>query len=587
MSTSIAGVGDQRVAGASTVRILSVHQQGQVLGTDGRRMSHHIPQRAAPGVGQALVSGGLAGGLISAAPIRIPPRGGPESPIRARQPQVAAPTNDQNGQNGQLPQNGQNGQAGLAGQNNNQNDQNGQNGAANPGWASLTSMPSELPSGLQGFEKHEMLGQGAYALVLRVTDPSQATNGAGKSYALKVIEKRPLAIRNMLPQLYRESRVHRYIASESEHCVRAQEVFEDTTHLYLLLEFCPRGSLLQVVCGQRVAEPIAAGYIKQVAKGLQFLHDKGVIHRDVKLDNLLVAEDGSVKICDFGWCALVSEEPNNLCGTPDFAAPEVLRGEKQTTKVDSWALGVCLVQLLIGRSPRGPEIPAEASAEARSFLSGLFAPGVANRFTMAQALAHPFLPQDQEAASTQAYENTANPNDAVDATLAVVSAAPEDCNVDQQDAGLGGAQDVLESITRLLERSRLLLEEATLQLEQTKTAAHVGTPTRSGGFVADPEVPGPLLVPGVVTSLRDPPLTPSTATPFTSRSPTPQGPVSPPGAIPRPPREGELGAPLVPGPPLVPGAPMPQLAALQRWAQPKLQAERQGGPMRPPQRIGV
>jgi len=464
-------------------------------------------------------------------------------------------------------------------------------------------MPVELPAGLQGFERHEMLGQGAYALVLRVSDPSQSSNGVAKNYALKVIEKQPLEIRNMLPQLHRERRVHRYIASDCEHCVRAQDVFEDATHLYMLLEYHPRGSLLQVVAGQLIPENIAAGYCKNVAQGLQFLHDKGVIHRDIKLDNLLVA-DGSVKICDFGWCAYVSEEPNNLCGTPEFAAPEVLRGEKQTPKVDSWALGVCLVQLLLARSPRGAEIPAEISGQAQSFLTGLFAPAVANRFSMAQSLAHIFLLQDQEQTATQTVgisENIVipNPNDAdVAATsLAVTSAmGPEEVGMESPDAELSGSQDVLESIGRLLERSRLLLEEATLQLESTKTVAHSGGPERMrcGGFSIDPEGPGPALVPGVATSLRDPgPLTPSTATPITSRSPTPQGPASPPGAMPRPPREeGELGAPLVPGPalsgPLVPGlsgAAMMQLAALQRWAQPKLQPQRRHGGENPP-RIG-
>lgn len=213
-----------------------------------------------------------------------------------------------------------------------------------------------------------------------------------QSFAVKAIEKQPMAIRAMLPQLYNEARVHSRVASECRHCAQVYAVAEDHAYLYMVLELHPRGSLtVALSTTPAVSEAVSAPWMDQVARALHFLHQRGIIHRDVKMDNLLLAADNSVKLTDFGWCAYISDAPVDLCGTPEFVAPEVRRGEKQTEKIDSWALGMLLAQLLLGRVPRQPDFPDHASGPARNLLAGLWRPSVQERFSMEDVLQHPFL----------------------------------------------------------------------------------------------------------------------------------------------------------------------------------------------------
>ena len=93
-------------------------------------------------------------------------------------------------------------------------------------------------------------------------------------------------------------------------------------------------------------------YIRDVTSALHHMHARHVIHRDIKPENILVAEDGTLKIADFGW-AVHAPPPNStrytLCGTPEYLAPEMLGGTGHTVAVDLWALGILMYELLVGR----------------------------------------------------------------------------------------------------------------------------------------------------------------------------------------------------------------------------------------------
>lgn len=95
--------------------------------------------------------------------------------------------------------------------------------------------------------------------------------------------------------------------------------------------------------------------MKQVLSGLQYLHEHGIIHRDIKLENLLIAEDGRLKITDFGISKDIRHEAaQTICGTPMYVSPELLNGKEYDQKTDIWSAGVVLYSLACGFQPFRP-----------------------------------------------------------------------------------------------------------------------------------------------------------------------------------------------------------------------------------------
>ena len=100
-------------------------------------------------------------------------------------------------------------------------------------------------------------------------------------------------------------------------------------------------------------------YTACVVLGLQYLHEKGIVYRDLKLDNLLLDREGFVKIADFGLCKegmSYGMRTSTFCGTPEFLAPEVLTDVSYTRAVDWWGLGVLIYEMLVGEVREGGQL---------------------------------------------------------------------------------------------------------------------------------------------------------------------------------------------------------------------------------------
>lgn len=251
-----------------------------------------------------------------------------------------------------------------------------------------------------------MIGYGAYAQVLEVRN-----SRTGERHALKVVEKKPLAVRGMLQQLAREFGVQRGVHHPNIVC--ALELAEDNTHAYLLLELCEGGSVWKATHSfpnSCVPEDLTACWLYDATCGIAHLHDLGLVHRDVKLENLLLDGRGHVRLADFGWCAFEADKPQGMCGTPQLAPPEVSRGEPQTNKVDIWSIGACLVQLLTGCALDGPQdawLPTgpQYSAAAQDLAQRLLQLDARRRLSARNALERPFL----KAAKTNQVSSAAVP----------------------------------------------------------------------------------------------------------------------------------------------------------------------------------
>lgn len=191
---------------------------------------------------------------------------------------------------------------------------------------------------------------GSYGAVKLVRD----TTSDGL-FAMKILTKKRVVESKLEKQLRREVLTH--LKAYHPHVLRMHYYFEDSSHVYCLLDYADRGHLYSFLRehSNGLPEMKAAGLFSQIVCGVQYLHLNNIVHRDLKPENILLFGSSlSVKIGDLGWCAeLTPERPTltTFCGTRDYIAPEMLLNQPYDQQVDLWALGVILYEMLMSKPP--------------------------------------------------------------------------------------------------------------------------------------------------------------------------------------------------------------------------------------------
>jgi len=202
---------------------------------------------------------------------------------------------------------------------------------------------------LDDFDLIRVIGRGSYAKVLMVELKKNK-----RIYAMKVIKKELVTDDEDIDWVQTEKHVFE-TASNHPFLVGLHSCFQTPSRLFFVIEFVRGGDLMFHMQRQRrLPEEHARFYSAEICLALNFLHDKGIIYRDLKLDNVLLDHEGHIKLTDYGMCKegiRRGDTTSTFCGTPNYIAPEILRGEDYAFSVDWWALGVLLYEMLAGRSP--------------------------------------------------------------------------------------------------------------------------------------------------------------------------------------------------------------------------------------------
>ncbi|KAJ2887861.1 hypothetical protein IWW38_005051, partial [Coemansia aciculifera] len=259
------------------------------------------------------------------------------------------------------------------------------------------------------------IGRGGFGKVYS----AKRRQGSGEVVAIKMVDKQALKDSAAELRLATEVAIHESLSHSG--VVRLFDSFEDDRFVYLAMEHCSGGDLWRYL-KQRGSSSSSGGgggagrgllaalpesearyAMRQITAAVAHLHAHGVLHRDLKLANILLTRAMDIRIADFGLATWVGQvEPTTMCGTPSYISPEIIARHPYGLEADVWALGCLLVTLLTGSQPFKDNpgkitedlvdqirLPRGVSSEARSLVRGLLRIDPAARIRSDRILDHP------------------------------------------------------------------------------------------------------------------------------------------------------------------------------------------------------
>ncbi|CAK9024732.1 unnamed protein product [Durusdinium trenchii] len=207
-------------------------------------------------------------------------------------------------------------------------------------------------------KKLGLLGCGGFGAVELVEETKN-----GNMYALKQLSKGFVVKSGMQQSVMSEKNVQ--LMCDSPFVVKLYETYNSPEHLYLLLELALGGELYATYNKRNMwgNEPCAKFYVAGTVFAFEHLHSKKIVFRDLKPENLLLTDQGRVKLTDMGLAKVIFGKTYTTCGTPDYFAPELIASKGHGFAVDWWTLGVLTFELMSGHPPFESATPMQIYAK--------------------------------------------------------------------------------------------------------------------------------------------------------------------------------------------------------------------------------
>eukprot|EP00591_Stephanopyxis_turris_P007157 CAMPEP_0195529954 /NCGR_PEP_ID=MMETSP0794_2-20130614/32634_1 /TAXON_ID=515487 /ORGANISM="Stephanopyxis turris, Strain CCMP 815" /LENGTH=600 /DNA_ID=CAMNT_0040661341 /DNA_START=129 /DNA_END=1931 /DNA_ORIENTATION=+ len=245
----------------------------------------------------------------------------------------------------------------------------------------------EKPSVKMFFPLLRVLGKGSFGKVVLVRKRLGAE--CGGLFAMKILRKAHLVKRRQIERTKTERKV--LAVADHPFIMKLHFAFQTEDKLYLVLDYCPGGELFfHLSRYRRFPERVARFYSAELVLAIDHLHQKGIIYRDLKPENVLLDAEGHVKLGDFGLAKDKIRHPcrgaTSMCGTPEYMAPEVLAQSGHGFCVDYWGLGMLVYEMMTGLPPwyttdrtklfkrlkHAPlEVPSYFSKESKNYVGSL------------------------------------------------------------------------------------------------------------------------------------------------------------------------------------------------------------------------
>ena len=264
-----------------------------------------------------------------------------------------------------------------------------------------------VPSRVEKYTVSGFLGRGSWAVVHLCADAD------GRRYALKSFDKSKMSDKDLALSGRREAKLLRLAQRGGGHpgLVGLLETLESPQWYHLVVEFAGRDSQ-SIIERAPMTEAQCRVHFRQLLQALHFIHSEAICHRDIKPSNILISGDG-LKLSDFGLGGDCREACSEICGTPDYTAPEIVAERKYDgCRADMWSSGVTLYAFLTGKTPwsaqstkvrmrqiqqgsfrsaRNKKLLGRFSSEVNDLMDRLLVVDPQERMTAAEALSHPFF----------------------------------------------------------------------------------------------------------------------------------------------------------------------------------------------------